>query len=234
MTDYLFGPKRNDNGSTSFRLWAPAANTVSLEIEGYTPIVMTAGSKGWYEATTDAGVGAKYTFRIGDQCVPDPASRFQAGDVDSPSTLCDPGDYFWRCPQWCGRPWQEAVIYELHPGLMGGFSGVSMHLPRLKALGITAVELMPIADFSGRHNWGYDGVLPFAPDCTYGSPDELKMLVDRAHELELMIFLDVVYNHFGPDGNWLPLYAPAFFDTTTQTPWGAAINFASSEVRRFR
>ena len=121
-----------------------------------------------------------------------------------------PTGYRWKHPEWKGRPWRETVLYELHVGACGGFAGVAKKLAGLAALGITAVELMPVNDFPGTRNWGYDGVLPFAPDRAYGSPDELKALVDAAHEHGLMIFLDVVYNHFGPDGNYLPSYAPAF------------------------
>ena len=127
--------------------------------------------------------------------------------------------------QWRGRPWEEAVLYELHVGILGGFGGVARELPRLADLGITAVELMPIAEFPGARNWGYDGVLPFAPESSYGTPDELKALIDAAHDYGLMIFLDVVYNHFGPDGNYLAAYAPDMFRDDVTTPWGPAIDF---------
>ena len=160
-------------------------------------------------------------------------ARAQAGDVHDYSIVVDPTAYHWKLPDWRGRPWHESVIYELHCGLLGGFAGVARELPRLAALGITAVELMPIADFPGRRNWGYDGVLPFAPDAAYGTTDQLKALVDAAHAHGLMIFLDVVYNHFGPDGNYLGSYAPNFFRRDLATPWGAAIDFRRPEVRRF-
>jgi malto-oligosyltrehalose trehalohydrolase len=124
-------------------------------------------------------------------------------------------------------------VYELHAGILGGFNGVARDLPRLAKLGVTAVELMPIAEFPGVRNWGYDGVLPFAPESSYGTPDELKALVDAAHEHNLMIFLDVVYNHFGPDGNYLPVFAPEMFRSDVTTPWGPAIDFRRKEVRRF-
>ena len=136
-------------------------------------------------------------------------------------------------PRWRGRPWRETVLYELHAGVLGGFRGVARELPRLAALGITAIELMPVNDFPGRRNWGYDGVLPYAPDAAYGTPDDLKALVDAAHDHGLMIFLDVVYNHFGPDGNYLSLYAPQFFREDRHTPWGPAIDFRRPEVRGF-
>jgi malto-oligosyltrehalose trehalohydrolase len=165
--------------------------------------------------------------------VPDPASRAQSNDVHDPSIVIDARAYRWRHPEWCGRPWHETVLYELHAGLLGGFAGVQAELSKLKQLGITAVELMPINDFPGLRNWGYDGVLPFAPDHAYGSPDDLKALVDTAHEQGLMIFLDVVYNHFGPDGNYLASYAPQVFRDDVKTPWGPAIDFRNAEVRRF-
>ena len=132
-----------------------------------------------------------------------------------------------------GRPWHEAVVYELHPGAFGGFDGIRAQLPRLAALGVTAVELMPIADFPGQRNWGYDGVLPYAPDAAYGTPEALKALVDAAHGLGLMVMLDVVYNHFGPDGAYLHAYAKSFFREDVKTPWGAAIDFRMPEVRQY-
>ena len=188
----------------------------------------------WFEATVPAGVGTRYRFRLDDgTLVPDPASRFQPEDVHGPSELVDPSGYEWRHSDWRGRPWREAVIYELHAGCCGGFAGIARELPRLAQLGVTAVELMPIADFSGQHNWGYDGVLPFAPDSAYGTPAQLMSLIDTAHGLGLMVLLDVVYNHFGPDGNYLNLYAPQMFREDIHTPWGGAIDFRRREVRRF-
>lgn len=228
-----FGPQLKSPGHCRFRLWAPAADDVWLQVEGQADQRMTAGDGGWRIADAGCEVGARYRFRIGDVPFPDPASRMQDADVHDPSVVTDPSSYAWRCNDWKGRPWAEAVLYELHPGLLGGFPGIVQHLPRLAELGVTAVELMPIADFPGRRNWGYDGVLPFAPDRAYGTPDELKMLVDAAHAHGLTMFLDVVYNHFGPDGNYLNLYAPQFFDKSKHTPWGAAIDFTEPEVRRF-
>jgi maltooligosyltrehalose trehalohydrolase len=138
---------------------------------------------------------------------------------------------------WRGRPWREAVIYELHVGTFtaeGTFGAAAARLPALAELGITTIELMPVADFPGRRNWGYDGVLPFAPDASYGTPDELKALVDSAHALGLMVLIDVVYNHFGPDGNYLHAYCPEFFNPAHPTPWGAAINFDGDRSRTVR
>ena len=179
--------------------------------------------------------GALYRFRLQDgTAVPDPASRFQPQDVHGPASVIDPHAYRWQHPDWRGRPWSETVLYELHAGCFGGFRGVRRQLPRLHDLGVTAVELMPVNDFPGRHNWGYDGVLPYAPDSAYGTPDDLKALVDRGRTaLRLMIFLDVVYNHFGPDGNYLQPLRAAFFRERCTRPWGPAIDFRRPEVRAF-
>ncbi len=229
-----WGPVPLGDGRWRFRLWAPAQDEVTLELDGRDSVPMEGKPDGWFGAEAEAAPGDRYRFRISpDLAVPDPASRAQAGGVHGWSLLVDPNAYDWRTDGWRGRRWEEAVIYELHAGLFGGFGGVAEELPRLAELGITAVELMPVADFSGARNWGYDGVLPYAPASTYGSPDELKALVDRAHELGLMILLDVVYNHFGPDGNYLNSYAPDFFHPEIHTPWGAAIAFDREPVRRF-
>jgi len=234
MTDreFSFGPQQTDSG-TRFRLWAPGADTVSLEIEGREPQRMKALAGGWHEAEAPVGTGARYRFRLPNgSLVPDPASRYQPDDVHGPS-LVTADTYDWHCRSWRGRPWQEAVIYELHVGLLGGYGGVRQRLQALADTGITAIELMPIAEFPGARNWGYDGVLPFAPESSYGTPEELKALIDEAHSLGLMVFLDVVYNHFGPDGNWIASYAPSFFRDDLNTPWGAGIDFRRDEVRRF-
>jgi maltooligosyltrehalose trehalohydrolase len=232
--DFPYGANLQADGRTKFRLWAPAQETVSVALENGPILPMARTSDGWFEAVAVCGDGSRYRYRLADgTLVPDPASRFQPDDVHGPSAVIDPCAYRWRNGEWTGRPWHEAVLYELHVGVLGGFRGVAKLLPGLAALGITAVELMPINDFPGRRNWGYDGVLPYAPDSAYGTPDELKALVDAAHGLGLMIFLDVVYNHFGPDGNYLSLYAPQFFRDDHHTPWGPAIDFRKPEVRAF-
>jgi malto-oligosyltrehalose trehalohydrolase len=229
-----FGATLIDDSRTQFRLWAPAQEQVSVEINGRTPLPMERLADGWFEAKASCGEGTQYRYRLQDGlAVADPASRAQADDVHGPSVVVEPRAYQWRNTEWRGRPWEEAVLYELHAGLLGGFSGVQQELQRLADLGITAVELMPINDFPGQRNWGYDGVLPFAPDRAYGSPDDLKALVDAAHDCGLMIFLDVVYNHFGPDGNYLASYAPQFFRDDVKTPWGPAIDFRRPQVRQF-
>jgi malto-oligosyltrehalose trehalohydrolase len=228
----LFGPWV-EAGRTAFRLWAPDAATVRLLVEGRPAQSMDRDPAGVWRAAAAAPPGALYRFVVDGRPVPDPASRFQPHDVAGPSQVVDEASYAWRNPEWPGRPWEEAVVYEAHLGVLGGYAGLAGRLPALAALGITAIELMPIADFAGTRNWGYDGVLPFAPDSAYGPRDALKALVDDAHGLGLMVLLDVVCNHFGPEGNWLPAYAAAFFDPAIQTPWGSAINFEQPMVRRF-
>jgi maltooligosyltrehalose trehalohydrolase len=201
-------------------------------------MVMDAEDGGWHRLLVpDVGAGALYKFELptGSAC-PDPASRFQPGDVHGPSEVIDPSSHAWTDMNWRGRPWEECVWYELHVGAFteeGTFRAAVSRLDDLAELGITAIGLMPIGDFSGDRNWGYDGVLPFAPDSSYGRPDDLKALIDAAHARGLMVFLDVVYNHFGPDGNYHSLYAPIFTEKH-ETPWGPAINFdaAGSEFVR--
>jgi maltooligosyltrehalose trehalohydrolase len=228
-----FGASLSASNLTRFTLWAPDANHVMLEIEGAAPVPMS-GKNGHFEVEAPCGAGAHYRFRVRpDLAVPDPASRAQADDVHGASLVVDPSAYEWRHPEWMGRPWHEAIIYELHVGAIGGFAAVTQMLPELAALGVTAVELMPINDFPGHRNWGYDGVLPYAPDASYGTPDQLKHLIDTAHGLGLMVFLDVVYNHFGPDGNYLHTYSSHFFRKDMMTPWGEAIDFRRPEVRLF-
>ena len=218
---------------TRFRLWAPTQARVGLAIEGGPLLPMASAGDGWFELEAPVGAGTAYRYRLDDgRLVPDPASRAQPAGVHGPSLVVDRA-YTWRHGDWRGRPWTEAVLYELHAGLMGGFAGVERELPRLAALGVTAIELMPVADFPGRRNWGYDGVLPFATAAAYGPPAALKSLIDAAHSLGLMVFLDVVYNHFGPDGNYLRLYAPQFFRGDLASPWGQALDFRRPEVRAF-
>jgi maltooligosyltrehalose trehalohydrolase len=232
--DPSFGAVLRARNLTRFRLWAPGTTAILLEIEGAAPAEMPAIGDGWFELEVDCDAGTRYRYRVKpDLAVPDPASRAQAGDVHDASVVVDPAAYRWQFPEWTGRPWHEAVIYELHVGLLGGFAGVVEHLPRIAELGVTAIELMPVADFAGPRNWGYDGVLPYAPDAAYGTPDDLKRLVDTAHGLGLMVLLDVVYNHFGPDGNYLGAYAGEFYRHDRATAWGDAIDFRRRPVRRF-
>lgn len=236
-----FGATVQAAGDVLFRLWAPAARQVELCLDGAEPLAMARAEGGWFELrTARAGAGSRYRYRIdGHLEVPDPASRCNPEDVHGASVVVDPLEFEWQDGNWRGRPWQDAVIYELHVGTFTGegtFAGVKNKLGYLAELGVTALELMPIADFPGKRNWGYDGVLLFAPDSAYGTPSQLKDLIQTAHGMGLMVLLDVVYNHFGPEGNYLHAYAPQFFSTRHHTPWGAAINFdgdASRPVRDF-
>src|SRR3954466_16041880 len=236
-----FGADVLMDGGVRFRLWAPAAKRVTLCLENGSradyPLLQP--ENGWFERIVpEASAGSLYRFQIDDKAeVPDPASRFQPQDVQGPSEVVDPTAFQWGDPNWRGRPWEEAVFYELHVGTFspeGTFRGVEQKLDYLRDLGVTAVELMPLEDFSGARNWGYDGVLPFAPDSSYGRPEDLKQLVQAAHARGLMMFLDVVYNHFGPEGNYLHGYAPQFFNPAHVTPWGAAINYDGERARVVR
>jgi malto-oligosyltrehalose trehalohydrolase len=229
-----FGAAPVDRGATRFRFWAPALRSVTLEVEGLAPIAMRPLDDGWFEAEAPCGAGAAYRFRVGKElAVVDPAARALRGGAFGHAVVTDPHAYRWRHTNWKGRPFTDCVFYELHVGAFGGFGGVAAALPRLADLGVTAVELMPISAFPGDRNWGYDGVLPYAPHPSYGAPDELKALIDAAHGLGIMVFLDVVYNHFGPEGSFLNHYAPHFFQEDMPTAWGPAIDFRRPQVRRF-
>ena len=225
-----FGAQVLAAGGTRFRVWAPGARRAEVLLEPGGAQALQAQAGGWHEAVVaEAGAGTRYRYRFDSGMpVPDPASRYNPEDVHGPSEVVDPSAYAWQDAAWRGRPWHEAVVYELHIGSFtpeGTFAAATERLAELAALGITAIELMPLADTPGARNWGYDGVLLFAPEAGYGGPDALRALVDRAHGLGLMVFVDVVYNHFGPDGNYLHGYCPQFFNTAHQTPWGAAINY---------
>ncbi len=231
----VWGPRLGDDGGAEFRLWAPGCDRIGLIVEDRTES-MSPAADGWFEHRTNAAPGDAYAFVLPDgRVVPDPASRSQAGGVGGPSRLVDPKSYRWQC-EWSGAPWSSAVIYELHVGTFtpeGTFAAAQEKLSHLAKAGVTAVEIMPVAQFDGDRGWGYDGVLPYAPHPAYGSPDDMKAFIDAAHRHGLMVLLDVVYNHFGPEGNFLSLYAPDFFDETRQTPWGAAIAYEKRPVREF-
>ena len=235
MNERHFGARLTSEGTT-FRLWAPAARRVDLLLEQQRH-PLTSCKHGWFETDVpDAKAGTRYKFRIDDEIdVPDPASAFQPDDVFGPSEVIDPANYAWRARDWRGRPWHETVLLEAHIGTFtqdGTYRAMIDKLDHLVETGITALELLPLADFAGSRNWGYDGVLWYAPDSAYGRPEDLKLLVDEAHLRGLMVFLDVVYNHFGPEGNYLGRYAPSFF-TDAQTPWGSAIDYRVPQVRAF-
>jgi 1,4-alpha-glucan branching enzyme/maltooligosyltrehalose trehalohydrolase len=229
-----FGPALGRDGAT-FRLWAPAAKCVNVILD--TPHDMQRLGNGWFAATVAiASAGSRYRFRIDDEVeIPDPASCYQPEGVFGPSEVIDHTTYQWRATEWRGRPWEEAIVLEAHVGTFtaaGTYRAMIEKLDHLMATGITALELMPLADFSGQRNWGYDGVLWYAPANIYGRPEDLKALIDAAHLRGLMVFLDVVYNHFGPEGNFVGQYAPAFFSPAA-TPWGHAIDYRVPQVRQF-
>ena len=236
-----FGAEITEAG-VRFALWAPSAESVTL-VCGERRVPVPSIGQGWYKLVDpDAKAGESYGFAIdgSDDLVPDPVSRFQPSDHDRRSLVVDPCAFDWSDGGWSGRPWNEAVVYEAHVGTVtpeGTFAALAGKLEALRDVGITAVELMPIAETPGLRTWGYDGVLPFAVNNSYGNPEDLKGLVDRAHALGMTVMLDVVYNHFGPSGNFLHVYAKSFFTERHQTPWGAGINFdgeaAGDVVREF-
>ena len=239
------------DGGSCFRLWAPAAASVELLLSrpGAPALSLPRPpgpdpEPGWFRVPVAESIatlaGSRYAFRIDDRLtVPDPASRWNPDDVRGRSAIVDESAFEWQSTRWTGLPWSRIVIHELHVGCFtqgGTFRAAIDRLDELAELGITAIELMPVAEFPGQRNWGYDGVLPFAPDARYGTPDDLRRLVDAAHARGIAVFLDVVYNHFGPDGNYLGSYAPGFFTDRHRTPWGSAIDLdgpGSAPVRRF-
>ncbi len=232
-----WGPEFVGEGDVRFRLWAPGQSELALRLDGV-DAAMIRQEDGWFELlATGVSPGARYGFVLADGAViPDPASRAQAEGVHGPSVVVDPQGYKWVEDAWPGRPWEEAVIYELHIGAFtpeGTFRAAIERLAHLRDLGVTAIEIMPVAHFAGERGWGYDGVFHYAPHPAYGAPDDMKAFVDAAHGHGLMVLLDVVYNHFGPEGNYLSLYAPQFFHPERQTPWGAAIAYEKAPVRAF-
>jgi maltooligosyltrehalose trehalohydrolase len=239
LSRYRFGPILGDDRVT-FRIWAPKQTTMRVVVDGRGPVVMSPTADGWHVVEVKgARPGSRYCFLLENGLrVADPASRFQPDDVHGLSEVVDTRAFSWSADDWRGRPWAESVIYETHIGAFtheGTFRAAIERLDHLRDLGITVLQLMPVADFPGRRGWGYDGVLPFAPESTYGRPEDLKGLVDAAHGRGISVMLDVVYNHLGPDGNYLPHYAPFFTDRHV-TPWGNGPNFdgeASRTVRDF-
>jgi len=226
-----------------FRVWAPRARTVAVKLIGQNrnPLPMEPRELGYFEATVSgARPGMRYQYVLDDQKErPDPASRFQPDGVHGASVVVDPDVFHWTDQSWSGVPLTHLIMYELHTGtftLEGTFEAIIPHLEYLQnQVGVTAIELMPVAQFPGVRNWGYDGVYPFAPQASYGGPQGLKALVDACHARGLAVILDVVYNHLGPEGNYLGDFGPYFTDQY-RTPWGQAINYDgpdSDEVRHY-
>lgn len=216
--------------STRFKLWAPKCKALQLKLKGRRSLIeMDAMDDGWFRVDVEGvGAGALYKYVLPDgSAIPDPTSRHQPEGIAGFSEVIDPQAFGWTDRGWRGRPWEEAIIYELHIGTFteeGTFAAAIAKLDHLVALGVTAIQIMPVGEFYGKFNWGYDGAMWFAPSCNYGRPDDLKALIDAAHRRSMMVFLDVVYNHFGPHGNYLPAVAP-IFAKKHQGPWGEAINF---------
>jgi malto-oligosyltrehalose trehalohydrolase len=236
-TQTAWGPELLASGGARFRLWAPGEDRLTLRLNGQDN-AMRKAEGGWFVAdVTDAMAGADYAFVLPDgKVVPDPAARALSTDVHGSARLVDPEAYAWQNTGWTGMPWAETILYELHIGTFtpeGTFRAAIDRLEDIRATGITAIEIMPVSHFGGTRGWGYDGVYPYAPHNAYGTPDDLKALIDAAHGLGLMVYLDVVYNHFGPDGNYLSAYAPDFFREGKKTPWGAAIAYDEPAVRDF-
>ncbi|WP_223429126.1 malto-oligosyltrehalose trehalohydrolase [Tateyamaria pelophila] len=228
---FSWGPERISECEWSVSIWAPGAMTVVLEMQA-ARIAMDPAGDSLYTAVFTAKENAPYRFRINGEAFPDPASRQQLGGVHGWSVLTAPVEV----APWSGREWQQAVIYEMHIGTFtteGTFKAAATRLTELAALGITVIEIMPIAQFSGNRGWGYDGVLPYAVHPDYGTREDFAAFVQTAHQLGLSVILDVVYNHFGPDGSYMHAIAPTFFDDNRNTPWGPAIDFSQEPVRRF-
>ncbi|HEX6322557.1 MAG TPA: malto-oligosyltrehalose trehalohydrolase [Vicinamibacterales bacterium] len=227
-------------GATHFRVWAPAAQAVTAVVDGRDHALEAAGS-GYFEGRVQAGHGARYGFKLDDgpDVLPDPASRFQPEGPHGLSQVIDPSRFAWRHAQWTLAPVERQIVYEMHIGTFtaeGTWEAAAGRLPGLKEMGVTALEIMPVAEFPGSFNWGYDGVQWFAPFHGYGTPDSFRAFVDAAHALDLAVILDVVYNHFGPDGNYMSRFAPQFFSKGRATEWGEALNFDgedSEAVRQF-
>ncbi|MBD5654889.1 MAG: malto-oligosyltrehalose trehalohydrolase [Candidatus Eremiobacteraeota bacterium] len=236
-----FGASVLADGGVRFRLYAPSALRVAVVYAteaGEARADMVRSADGFHETVvTHAAAGTTYRFDIDGLVAPDPASRYQPEGVHGPSLVVDPHAFAWNDDAWRGRSWNEHVFYELHVGTFtpeGTYAAAESKLDYLADLGVTALELMPLADVPGTRNWGYDGVLPYAPSHNYGTPDELKRFVAAAHARNLAVYLDGVYNHFGPEGNYLHAYAPEFYTERHHTPWGAAIDVEADDRQSVR
>ena len=229
--------------NVQFRVWSPTTRSIDLMVQRpETPpsvLPLQPSGDGYFTGTfPDIQTGTRYQFRInGGHSYPDPASRFQPEGVHGPSQVVDPSLFHWTDANWTGLRMEDLILYELHVGTFtpaGTFNGVREKLKALQDLGITAVELLPVADFPGNRNWGYDGVDLFAPARCYGTPDELRHLVNEAHALNIGVILDVVYNHLGPEGAYLGAFSPYYFSSRHKSPWGDAINFDDEYCRHAR
>ena len=226
-----------------YRVWASATQSVDALVwtgaEAPRAVPLTLDASGYHHGVDHAGeAGDLYKFRLnGAQDYPDPASRYQVEGVHGRSMVINPRDFLWHDLDWAPPPLRDLVIYELHIGAFtpeGTFLAAIDRLSHVRKLGATAIEIMPVADFAGERNWGYDGVCIYAPAHSYGHPDDLRALVDAAHGFGLAVILDVVYNHLGPDGNYLGVYAPGYIDEKRKTPWGGALRFDDPEFRPLR
>src|SRR5256885_1696165 len=243
---YPIGAELVGEKQTDFRVWAPKAQQVDVVLKG------TAGAKphfcsltaepgGYFSGATDAGASARYRFRVNgaENFYPDPASRFQPDGPHGSSCIVDPTQFRWSDADWAGLKLKGQIFYEMHIGTFtseGTWRAAAEQLPELARIGITVIAMMPVAEFPGRFGWGYDGVDLFAPTRLYGRPDDFRAFVDRAHALGLGVILDVVYNHLGPDGNYLKQFADGYFSKGHTTDWGEAINYDgpnSGPVREF-
>jgi maltooligosyltrehalose trehalohydrolase len=233
------GAEVQPGGGAHFRVWAPKREAVEVELDdpdgGGAAFALEAERNGYFSGhVASAGAGTRYRYRLdGGDAYPDPASRFQPDGPHGPSAVVDPSGFAWTDEGWTGIALDDAVVYELHVGTFtpeGTWAAAAGQLPALAELGVTVIEMMPIADFDGRFGWGYDGVDLFAPTRNYGTPDDLRRFIDRAHALDIGVVLDVVYNHFGPSGNYLAQYADAYFTDRHTTDWGEAINFDGPEA----
>jgi maltooligosyltrehalose trehalohydrolase len=236
------GAEPQPGGGVHFRLWAPRCREVAIEIEGLKPRLMEAEPDGYFSCRVQsAQAGMRYRFRLdrGDRALPDPASRFQPEGPHGPSMIIAPDGFVWNDQSWRGVPRERLVIYEMHIGTFtqeGSWHGAAHELSSLAELGVTCIEIMPVAEFSGRFGWGYDGVNLFAPTRLYGGPNDFRRFVDSAHGLGIAVILDVVYNHFGPDGNYLNAFSAAYVTDRYANEWGEAINFDGADagpVREF-
>jgi maltooligosyltrehalose trehalohydrolase len=223
---------RHDEGVTRFRVWAPEARHVEAHVEYPHPLTLELQSSedGYFVGESDSiAPGSLYKYFLDSEGPwPDPCSRYQPHGPHGPSAVIDPTEYRWQCPQWAGARLEQQTIYELHIGAFtpeGTFDAARARLACLRDLGITMIELLPVAECPGRWNWGYDGVQIFAPFHEYGDPEAFRRFVDRAHELGLAVILDIVYNHVGPDGNYLKHFSPRYFSCKHRTEWGEAFNF---------